>query len=222
MCGRVLIVSQEVVDQIIQDIIRKRTAEYLPDWPAVRRSARPSDTLSLIVPQEGSLASKEMQWGYQVSWSKALLFNTKAETALRTDGPTMWKESLFERRCILPTYGFFESHKSETYKNPNTGRTAVQQYLFSLPNEAITYLAGIYEGDRFSLMTTKPNASVAPIHDRMPVVLESGELSTWLFGDFTSLFDRSKLVLSVEKEDVQSGLGDSVGPRELDGQERLF
>lgn len=222
MCGRVAIVSQELVDQIIQDIIRRRIAEYLPDWPAVKRSGRPGDTLSLIVPEGDALTSAQMQWGYKVSWSKALLFNTKAETATRVEGPNMWRESLLERRCVLPTFGFYESHKSETYKNPTTGRTAVQQYLFTLPDEPITYLAGIYEEDRFSLMTTQPNASVAPIHARMPVALKQEELFTWLFGDFASVFDRSGLELVVEKEAVKESQPTAQQSSELSGQQTLF
>lgn len=222
MCGRVVIVSQELVNQIIQDIIRRRTAEYLPDWPAVKRSGRPGDTLTLIVPEGDTLTSANMQWGYKVSWSKALLFNTKAETATRTEGPTLWRESLLQRRCVLPSFGFFESHKNETYKNPKTGRTAVQQYLFTLPDEPITYLAGIYEEESFSLMTTEPNDSVAPIHARMPVVLRQEELFTWLFGDYTSVFDRSGLVFTVEKETVQESQHTTRQRSELSGQQTLF
>lgn len=226
MCGRALIVPKEVVDQIVQDIIRKRVAEYLPDWPAVRRSIYPSDVASLIVPQGGSLASKEMQWGFEVSWSKRPLFNTKVETAMRTDDSNMWRDSLLNRRCVLPTFGFFESHDTETYLNPQTNRSNKQQYLFTTPNSPYTFLAGIYQDDRFSLMTTEPNASVKPVHDRMPVVLVQQELDIWFNGDFTSLFDRSALALKVEKEPVPQHEGATGQKRtsglELPGQESLL
>ena len=48
----------------------------------------------------------------------------------------------------------------------------------------------------FSIVTTEPNASVAPIHDRMPLVLDPGESSVWLGSDFSTLADQSRIALS--------------------------
>ncbi len=46
-------------------------------------------------------------------------------------------------------------------------------------------MAGIYnhyeDGDRFTILTTQANASMKPIHDRMPLVLEESELIPWIF-----------------------------------------
>lgn len=205
MCGRALIVPREVVDQIVQDIIRKRIANYLPDWPAVRHSFRPGDEVTVILsdaaePESAFFKTQTLRWGYEASWSKSLLFNTRYETALDVSKPNMWHDSLLNRRCIVPSLGFYETHRSETFVNPKTGKSNKQQYLFTLPDTPLIFLAGIYEQDRFSLMTTKPNAYVEPIHNRMPVVLREEELFTWLSGDFAKLFDRSELMLNVEKE----------------------
>ena len=35
----------------------------------------------------------------------------------------------------------------------------------------------------FSVQTTEPNVVVAPVHDRMPVVVGSAELDSWLAGE---------------------------------------
>jgi len=53
----------------------------------------------------------------------------------------------------------------------------------------------VREGDRFSIVTTRPNASVAPIHDRMPLVLGPGESSVWLGPGFAALADRNQTTL---------------------------
>ena len=45
-----------------------------------------------------------------------------------------------------------------------------------------------------------PNASVAPIHDRMPLVLGPGESNVWLGPDFAELANRSALVLASDPE----------------------
>ena len=61
-------------------------------------------------------------------------------------------------------------------------------------------LAGVTDGGRLSIVTTEPNAAVAPVHNRMPLVLGPGESDVWLFGDFASLADRRGVALSSEPE----------------------
>ena len=70
-----------------------------------------------------------------------------------------------------------------------------RQYLFRLPGARAFLIAAVREGDRFSIVTTRPNASVAPIHDRMPLVLGPGESSVWLGPSFAALADRNQTIL---------------------------
>ena len=45
------------------------------------------------------------------------------------------------------------------------------------------FLAGFYqraEEDRFVILTTNANSFVAPVHDRMPLILEKDEIRDWL------------------------------------------
>ena len=198
MCGRFQGVPLEVVEQIIRDIVMKNTAALLPDWPAVYPSAYPKSDVALITVEDGVLTAKVMRWGYEVSWGNGIVFNTRADSALKP-GHNMWTDSLAKRRCVVPALGFYEPHKSETFINPKSGRENKQQYYFTLPGTQVMFLAGIYEDDHFSVMTTEPNVSARPIHERMPVVLTQGELNTWLYGDYPSLFDRSTVVLSSNK-----------------------
>lgn len=51
-----------------------------------------------------------------------------------------------------------------------------------------------------SIVTTAPNASVAHVHDRMPLVLGPGESGVWLGPDFDRLADRSAIQLAAEPE----------------------
>lgn len=53
------------------------------------------------------------------------------------------------------------------------------------------------------MVTTAPNKDIAPIHNRMPLIIEPGELRRWLFQNFTSLVDRSNIDLKVQKEPHQ-------------------
>lgn len=70
-----------------------------------------------------------------------------------------------------------------------------RQYLFRLPGARAFLLAAVREGDRFSIVTTRPNASVASIHDRMPPVLEPRGSNVWLGPSFATLADRSQTAL---------------------------
>lgn len=214
MCNRFIMVPQDVVDEIVREIEAGyaldalpdwRALNPVPDWPAQKQSAYPRSEVPVILPQEGRLGSQVMKWGYEVPWSKGVIFNTRCDTAMRP-GSNMWAESLRSRRCIVPTFGFFEPHQSETLTDPRTGKERRQQYLFTLPGSPVLFIAGIYEGGSFSLMTTEPNASVMPVHDRMPLVLREGETGTWLNGDFPSLFDRGAIPLRAEKEVLQPSL----------------
>jgi putative SOS response-associated peptidase YedK len=64
-----------------------------------------------------------------------------------------------------------------------------------LPGHRVFLLAGVQQAGRFSVVTTAPNASVAPLHSRMPLVLAPGESRIWLSDDYARLADRSALTL---------------------------
>ena len=95
---------------------------------------------------------------------------------------------------------FYEGHMTEKDESERTGRPVRRQYLFRLPGARAFLLAAVREGDRFSIVTTKPNASVTPIHDRMPLVLGPRESGVWLGSDFAGLANRSDVDLSSEPE----------------------
>ena len=89
---------------------------------------------------------------------------------------------------------------TERVESERTGRPVRRQYLFRLPGARAFLLAAVHEGDRFSVVTTRPNASVAPIRNRMPLVLGPGESSVWLGSDFAGLANRSDVDLSSKPE----------------------
>ena len=54
-----------------------------------------------------------------------------------------------------------------------------------MPQSGALYMAGLYgeyEGvKKYVILTTTPNASVADIHNRMPLVLEKSQINDWIF-----------------------------------------
>lgn len=194
MCGHFIMVPRNELELIIREIEIDNHVNVMPDWPARRIDAYPQSRVPLIVADDGSLAVAEKIWGYTVPWKSGVVFNTRSETALGEKG-ALWRDSLLNRRCVIPAYGFFEPHQTEMSISERTGKPIKRQYRFDGPRRLL-FMAGIYQNDRFSLMTTAPNAAVEPVHNRMPVVLLEHELGIWFSPDFQILFDRTGIELA--------------------------
>ena len=171
--------------------------------PDPLRDARPGSLVPVYVPEGGDLAVARLTWGFPLDGKPNAVFNTRIESALeqlRRGRRGMWARAIAEGRCLVPVRAFYEGHMSERVESERTGRPVRRQYLFRLPGARAFLLAAVREGDRFSIVTTRPNASVAPIHDRMPLVLGPGESSVWLGPEFTCLTNRSAINLDSSPE----------------------
>ena len=116
--------------------------------------------------------------------------------------PGLWEDPIRRGRCIVPTMGFFEPHATETRPNPRGGKPVKRQYRFCSPDSGgITLLGGVRDDRAFSIVTTAPNAAIAPVHDRMPLVLREDEVESWFAGDPMAFADRSTIALDVIPED---------------------
>lgn len=65
-----------------------------------------------------------------------------------------------------------------------SGTAQKRKYLFTLPREGALYMAGLYDRrgseECYCILTTAPNASMRPIHDRMPLILTGEQRQRWL------------------------------------------
>ncbi|AOS46254.1 Putative SOS response-associated peptidase YedK [Lacunisphaera limnophila] len=104
----------------------------------------------------------------------APLANARAETVL--EKPT-FRGAVRHRRCLVPADGFYEFEKQ--------GRTRLPHY-FTLADRRPFFFAGLWEPATdlapasFCIVTTTPNPLVAPVHDRMPVMLGPNSGPAWL------------------------------------------
>ncbi|MDL2327375.1 SOS response-associated peptidase [Ruminococcaceae bacterium OttesenSCG-928-A11] len=199
MCGRFILIPKDELNRIIADVKKNLQAQQHANVSASYQDVYPKAEVPIIVPDAGRLEVAVMKWGYERSWSKVPLFNTRADTATGKKG-NMWEGSLEHRRCIIPSYGFYEPHKTDTHPSPKTGKPIKDQYYFHLPNSDILLMAGVYEDGHFSIMTTEPNRWMRDIHPRMPVVLRPDEVDTWLGESYSTLFDRSNIELTAQRE----------------------
>jgi putative SOS response-associated peptidase YedK len=124
-----------------------------------------------------------MRWGFVPAWSKtpgkgAPLNNARAETVSEK---ASFREAYRRRRCLVPMNGFYEWQRSGKDKTP---------YYFRMQNDELFAVAGLYEyrpGDAvspamtsFTVLTTAPNTLMAPVHDRMPVIVPESAYDQWL------------------------------------------
>ena len=115
------------------------------------------------------LAVQVLQWGFPGFDKGKLLINARAESVM--DRPT-FRGSFEQGRCVLPAAGFYEWDKSK------------EKVTFTVPGKPILYLAGIWRPfgpeQRFVILTREANASMAPVHDRMPLILTREEVTPWV------------------------------------------
>ena len=110
-------------------------------------------------------------WGFPGFDKSPVIINARSETA---EQKRMFASPLQSHRCIVPSTGFFEwSGKPKS------------KYHFTSPEKGEgLYMAGIcskYDGIlRFVILTKEANDVVAPIHDRMPVIIDKANIVTWL------------------------------------------
>jgi putative SOS response-associated peptidase YedK len=135
------------------------------------------------------------KWGLINYWAKDAKsafkqINARAE-GIEKRAP--FREAFEKRRCIVPADGFYE------WTGPRNDR---QPIWFHRPKGGLLYLAGLYESWQptpdewqrtFTIITTRPNELVEPIHDRMPVVLDERDADLWMFS--TTPQERLKALL---------------------------
>ena len=120
------------------------------------------------------------QWGLVPSWSKdpgqgARLSNARGETV--ADKPS-FRGPFRRSRCLIPADAFYE-WRAGTPKQPFCIRAAQGGLL------AFAGLRDVWEGPEGALasctiITTAANGVMAPIHDRMPVLLAREDYTAWL------------------------------------------
>ena len=207
MCGRFYVDegTAKEIERMIRGVdlrIQKmRAGDIYPSQPAgiLTCHGRQKEPLALdlVTLNAPTFELKEMHWGFPQYQKKGLLINARAETALERK---TFRDSVLHRRCVIPAKHFYEW---DSDKNKVT---------FFRKDAAVVYMAGFYnrfgDEERFIILTTQANASVSPVHHRMPLVLETGELKEWVYDDQFAQYALHKTppVLGREQEYEQQSL----------------
>ena len=124
------------------------------------------------------------KWGLVNSWAKdakaaARQINARSETAINSPA---FRDAFLERRCVVLADGFYEWVGAKEARRP---------IWYHQQDGGLLLFAGLYESwldpatttwlRTFTIITTAANETVAPVHDRMPVILSPDHVDEWLF-----------------------------------------
>ncbi len=169
-----------------------------PNFPA-RYNIAPTQPIPVIrQTKERGREFLLMRWGLIPSWVKnpnefSTLINARGETA--AEKPS-FRAAMKYRRCLIAADGFFEWTGPKGKKRPFHIRRADA-------DEDPIGLAGLWEhwqgadGAEIvsaTILTTSANREVAPLHDRMPVILDSEDFDAWLDCDRVPAGDVQELL----------------------------
>jgi putative SOS response-associated peptidase YedK len=176
MCGRLVVASSA------EERAAWLAAAPIGEHPPASWNVAPGSLVSVVAVGGAGRRLGTMRWGLVPSWSTEPLpstrpFNARAETL--TELPS-FSRSVQRRRCVVPVDGFYEWR---------TGSGGARPYHLSAFDGSPLALAGIWdrrpgpdgEGvSTFAVVTTAANPDVAPLHDRMPVLLSRRDCEAWL------------------------------------------
>jgi putative SOS response-associated peptidase YedK len=147
-----------------------------------------SPTQPIVVVRHGEINREmvPMRWGLWPSWVKdpndfPLLINARADGVATKNS---FRNAFRRRRCLIPASGFYEWQTA--------GKGPKQPYWIAPPstqNARLIAFAGLWETwcgadgsevDTATIITTDANARLAPIHHRMPALIEPGLFDAWL------------------------------------------
>jgi len=184
MCGRF---AQPRSSDELALIFRARPAT---DVPGDRFNVAPTDEVAAVVEHHGDRTVDSFRWGLVPFFAKtakdgARLINARAETV---ESSPAFRSAFARQRCIIPADAFYEWRRE---RDPATGRTLRSQpFAIRRSDGDPLALAGLWSSWRdpdtaahlytCSILTTDPNQLVAPLHDRMPVVLDAADWDAWL------------------------------------------
>jgi putative SOS response-associated peptidase YedK len=182
MCGRLTQQTDPSEVARIFDAEIRQAADFAELPP--RYNVAPTQPLTVVVQREEGRFVELHRWGLVPAWSKgpaqqgARLINARAETAPVSPA---FRASFLRRRCLVPADGFYEWRRDGRKRQP---------FLIRPVAGGAMAFAGMWAPWRdpasgewllsASVLTTAANASVAPLHDRMPVLLDPAVWSSWL------------------------------------------
>jgi putative SOS response-associated peptidase YedK len=181
MCGRFTLTWDEwcrVVDELGADDGETFAASYRP-----RFNIAPTDEHFIVTSEYERRKLQRARWGLVNRWATdnrraSQCINAKAETL---EQRASFREAFQQRRCVVPADGFYEwvrgpgDKRRPLWIHPRVGGlmlfAGLYESWYPSPNQAEA---------TFTIVTCAVNATIAAIHNRMPVILDEGGAEDWM------------------------------------------
>jgi putative SOS response-associated peptidase YedK len=214
MCGRYVTTSTvaALAERLEVDDVRVEAApdDWRPNYNVTPRVEVPIVAETVNDAGERNRVLDRVRWGLVPFWAKDLSIGDRQINA-RAEGiadKPAYRRAFAKRRCLIPADGFYEWKVVP-------GRKA-KQPVFIHPTETngIFAFAGVYEVWRdkadpdapwvrtCAIITTSANDTLAPVHNRMPVILPHDAWSTWLDPDNHDTDALARLLVPAPDDEV--------------------
>ncbi|MEA2171562.1 MAG: hypothetical protein QOF76_4862 [Solirubrobacteraceae bacterium] len=187
MCGRYTLTTTD------RGRLGERFGALMPEEGFERFNIAPTESVAaVVVGKTGEREAHALRWGLVPGYATELkglkpMFNARSET-VATKAPFKTLLAKPRGRCLLLADGFYEWLRPEDKKAPRV------PFRFTVDGGEPFAFAGLWGWSKpggewlasATMLTTTPNAVVARLHDRMPVILPGPEAeAAWLAEDLT-------------------------------------
>jgi len=195
MCGRFVTASSPSLLADRFDVDDVDVDDFVPSY-----NVAPRELVLVVRQREDRRVLSQVRWGLVPSWAKDPSIGDRMINA-RADGlaeKPAFKRPFAKKRCLIPADGFYEWRVVAPPRTPK-GRPRKQPVFVHRRDGEPMALAGLWdvwkvrEGEAWPtgtddegwlrscvIVTGEPNELVAPVHDRMPVLLPESAWATWL------------------------------------------
>ena len=217
MCGRFVIASSPPLLADHFDVDENRVGAVEPDY-----NVAPRQMVIAVRERESTRFLDELRWGFVPSWAKDpsvgdRMINARAE-ALTTK--SAYKRAFEKHRCIIPADGFYEWKVVAPPATPK-GRPKKQPVFIHRRDGQPMAFAGLWAAWKApdglnldgvgedgwlrtcTIVTGEPNELLAPIHDRMPVVLPESAWDRWLSCDVDDVEALTELLVPLDASEME-------------------
>jgi putative SOS response-associated peptidase YedK len=178
MCGRFALT--DAPEEVAALFGYLDTADFPP-----RYNIAPTQPIATVRYEHGARRFALVRWGLVPAWVEdprrfQLLINARTEGIATRPA---FKNAIRYRRCLVPASGFYEWRRQGKAKQP---------YWVKPLSAGPVAFAGLWETwsdrdggeiDSGCIVTTSANATLQPIHARMPVIIPPEKFGVWLSGE---------------------------------------
>lgn len=191
MCGRFALSKSDRIDWAQFGV--RRGPALPPHW-----NLGPGRAIAVVRQGPDGADVAMLRWGLVPFWASDAAIGSRLANARAESAPEKpaFRAAFRQRRCVIPADGFYE------WQAPAAG-TRKQPWFVHRTDGGVFALAGLWERwqprggeplETCTILTTEPNALMAPIHSRMPVIIDPSACAAWLSSD--TPFDAARALMA--------------------------